>query len=111
MPELPSNAFDHETVCATGELAIGEASGPTTVKVFIKAAKGANHSKCNLRVETRRPNPANPAAPIVTQVGLDIAAGTGMLKLINLVANETLWVRCLGDAATEKCRFTVTFFG
>jgi hypothetical protein len=112
MPELPSNAFDHESKCVSGELPIGEASAPTTIKVFIKAVKGKDNSECDLRVETRSPNLKNPKGPpVVTPIGLDIAAGTGMLKLINLAANDTLWVRCLGEKDTKKCRLTVTFYG
>jgi hypothetical protein len=111
MADLPNNAFDAETTCSNGRVQIGSADGPTQVKLFIKAAKGGTNSKCALRLEKESPNPAPGGAPVVTPVRGEVAPGMGQLKFVNLAANQDLYVRCMGDDAHEKCRFTVTFFG
>lgn len=125
MADLPSNAFDGEAACPFGkiELATTEQT-PAQLELIIKAAKAADDpgkrkSECNLRLEKESPNPANPAAPLVTRVSGDIGKGLGMRKSVSLAANQRLFMRCTKVDQSEEndsliggddvCRFTVTY--
>lgn len=105
MAELPSNAFDAEAACSTGRVQIGSAEAPTQFILFIKAARNGKKSQCPLRLEKQN------AAGRVTSLRGEIQPGLGMRRLVNLAANEDLYVKCMGDTPRKKGRFTVTFFG